>query len=288
MLAARLELEELDDLARHVLTGGSFHPLQAGGGVHLQHQRAAGATQNIHPGHVQPHDLGGLHGGGTLFRRDLDGFGGAPPVQVGAKLPRLGLAAHGGHHLAVDHQAADIGAVGLADVLLHQDVVVGLDKGLDDALGGLLGLAQHHANPLGALQQLHHQGGAPHHGDEIRYVVGAVGIAGHRQADAVTGEQLHGAQLVPGAGDGHRAVESHGAHHLELAQHGGAIEGDAGTDARDHGVIALQLPSFVMDGGAVGGDVHVAAQGVEHLDLVPTGPGHLDQTAGGVVVGLTG
>ena len=96
-----------------------------------------------------------------------------------------------------------------------------------------------HQSP-GSLQQLHHQGRPAHHGDEVGHIVGAVGIAGDGQAYAVTGEQLHGAQLVPGAGDGHRAVEGHGVHHLELAQHGGTVEGDAGPDARDHGVIALQ------------------------------------------------
>ncbi len=52
VLAARLEFEELDDLARHILAGGRFHPLQAGGGVYLQHQRATGTAQNIHPGHI--------------------------------------------------------------------------------------------------------------------------------------------------------------------------------------------------------------------------------------------
>ncbi|MOA03559.1 hypothetical protein D3C78_1230710 [compost metagenome] len=288
MLATRLELQKIDDLARHILAGGGFDPLQTRGGVHLQYQGATGTAQDIHPGHVQPHDLGGLHRCRPLFRGDLDGRRLAATVQVGAKLPRLGLTTHGRHHLATHHHAANVGAIGLADVLLHQDVVVGLDEGLDHALGRLLGLAQHHAYPLGPLQQFHHQRRPADHGDEVGHVVGAVGIAGDGQAYAVAGEQLHGAQLVPGATDGHRAVEGHGIHHLELAQHGGAIEGDAGTDARDHGVIALQFPSFVVDGGAVGGDVHVAAQGVEHLDLMPARLRHLDQTAGGVVVGLAG
>ncbi len=276
MLAAALELEKLDDLARHVLAGGGFHPLQTGGGVHLQHQRPAGRAQYVYASHIQPHDLGGLHRGSPLLRGDLDRLCGAAPVQVGAKLPGLGLTAHGRHHLAVDHQAADVGAVGLADILLHQYVVVGLDKGLDYALGGLLGLAQHHADPLGALQQLHHQGGTAHHGDKVGHVMGAVGIAGHRQADPVARQQLHGPQLVAGAADGHRAVEGQGVHHLELAQHGGAIGGDAGPDPRDHGVITLQLPPLVVNGGVVGGDVHVTTQGVEHLDLVTTGLCHLD------------
>ncbi len=209
-------------------------------------------------------------------------------MQVGAKLARLGLTAHRRHHLAVDHQTADVSTVGLADILLHQNVVVGLDESLDHALGGLLGFAQHHADPLGTLQQLHHQRCTAHHGDEVGHVVGAVGITGDGQTDAVTGEQLHRPQLVAGAADGHRAVERHGVHHLELAQHGGAVGGDAGPDAGDHRVIALQLPSFVVNGGVVGSDVHITAQGVEHLDLMTARLCHLDQTAGGVVFRLTG
>ena len=98
---------------------------------------------------------------------DLDQLGGAAAVEVGAELALLALALHGGDDLVADHEAADVGAAGLLDELLHQDVGVEPAEGLDDRLGGLRGLGQHHADALGALEQLDDQRSAAADLDQV-------------------------------------------------------------------------------------------------------------------------
>ena len=75
-------------------------------------------------------------------------------MQVGAELPRRTLAPHRRDDLAVDHERADVGAPGLRDELLHEDVGVELPEGRDDGLRGLLGLGEHDADALRALDEL--------------------------------------------------------------------------------------------------------------------------------------
>jgi hypothetical protein len=101
--------------------------------------------------------------------------GAAAAVQVGAELAGLGLALHGRDHLVADDEAADVGAAGLLDVLLHQDVGLQPHEGLDHALGRLLRLGQHHADALGALQQLDDQRRAADHLDQVSMSSGASG-----------------------------------------------------------------------------------------------------------------
>lgn len=57
-------------------------------------------------------------------------------------------------------------------------------KGVDHALRRTAGLRQHHADPTGALHQLHHQRRATHHGDQIAGVIRGVSDAGQWQIDA--------------------------------------------------------------------------------------------------------
>ncbi len=203
-------------------------------------------------------------------------------MQVGAEFPRLGLTLHRGDDLVANHEAADIGAAGFLDVLLHHDVLLEAHEGLDHRLGGLLGFAEHHADALGAFQHLDHQRGAVDHADQVGDVVRRVGEAGHRQADAAARQQLQGAQLVARAGDGHRLVEREHPLHLELAQHRAAIEGHRGADARDHRVEALQRLAAVVDLRLVTGNVHVRAQRIDHHHFMATLLAGFDQTTGGI------
>jgi len=77
-----------------------------------------------------------------------------------------------------------------------------------------------------------------------------------------------------------RAVEGEDAHGLELPHQGGAVEQDAGADARDYRVEIVEGFALVVDGRALGGDVHVAMQGVDHPHLMTALPGRLHQAAG--------
>ncbi len=207
-------------------------------------------------------------------------------MQVGAKLSFGRLALHRGDHLVADDEATDVGAAGLLDVLLHHDVGLHAHEGLDHRLGGLVGLGQHHADALGALQQLDDQRCALDHGDQVGNVVRRVSEAGDRQAQALARKQLQRAQLVPRAGDGDRVVENVSAHHLELAQHGAAVEGDRRPDTGDHRIEALDLLSLVVNRGVMGGNAHVAAQGIDDPHLVAALFGGFHQASRGVEVAI--
>src|SRR5690606_10327437 len=114
----------VDDQAGHVLAGGALDAFQARRTVDLQHQRAAAAAQQVEAGHAQAGHAGGADRRLPLDVGDLGRACGAAAVQVGAELATWRLPAHGRHHLAADHEAADVRALGLADEFLHQEVGV--------------------------------------------------------------------------------------------------------------------------------------------------------------------
>jgi hypothetical protein len=85
---------------------------------------------------------------------------------------------------------------------------------------------------------------------------------------------------LSGAGDRDRLVKAVDPHHLELAHHRRAVEGDGGADARDHRVERRQPLALVMDLRIAWRDIHVAAQHVDHLHLVAARGGGFDQALG--------
>ena len=200
-------------------------------------------------------------------------------MQVRAEFALLALAFHRRHDLVTDDEAADICATGFLDELLGEDVGLQAHEGLDHTFCGFVGLCQHHADTLGALEQLDDQGRPPDHVDEVADVIRRMREAGHGQTDALAREQLQRAQLVTRAADRHRLVGRVDVHHLELAQYGGTVKGHRCADTRDHGIEPCQILTLVVDTWAVRGDVHVAAQHVEDADFVPTCLGRLDQAA---------
>ena len=125
-------------------------------------------------------------------------------------------------------------------------------------------------------------GGRAEHGQQVGGVVGVVAEHGHRQVDALRGEQLVRAQLVAGAQDGVRRIGAVGAHQFELPQHRRAIAGDGRADTGNDGVVAGQRAALVMQLEAGRGDAHVAAQRVQHPDRVAALACGLHQPAGRV------
>ena len=207
-------------------------------------------------------------------------------MQVGTELTVLALALHRGHHLAADHQATDVGATGLGNELLDQNVGFEPHEGLDHALCRFLRLRQYHADALGALQQLDHRRGTADHLEHVLHIVGRVREAGHREADALARQQLKRAQLVSRAGNRDRLVERVDAHHLELAQHRGAVKGHRCADAWDHRIEAVEVLALVVDRGTHRSNVHIAAQHVEHANFVAALLGGLDQAPRRVQLGV--
>jgi hypothetical protein len=82
-------------------------------------------------------------------------------MQVGAEFTLLGLAQHRRHHAPANDEATDVGALGLLDEFLHEEIGVQVAERLDDRLGRLVGFAQHDAATLRALRELDTTGAPP-------------------------------------------------------------------------------------------------------------------------------
>ncbi len=102
--------------------------------------------------------------------------------------------------------------------------------------------------------------------------------AGDGQTDTPTRQQLQRAQFVARSCDRDGLIEREHAHHLKLTQHGAAVEGHGGANARYHRIKAFQGFSSVVDLRLMTGDVHIGAQGIDHHDLVAALNASFDQT----------
>ena len=101
----------------------------------------------------------------------LISFARTAAMQVGAKLAFLALPFHGGNDLVTDDQAANVCSTGFLDELLHHEISLQAAESLDDALGGLLGFGQNHADALCTLKQFDHHRRAA---DKVQQVLGIV------------------------------------------------------------------------------------------------------------------
>ena len=88
-------------------------------------------------------------------------------------------------------------------------------------------------------------------------------------------------ELVPRTRDRLGGVQRVDAHHLELTDHGGSVEGVCRSDAGDDGVES-DLVALVENSGLRRRDVHGASEVVDDLDLVAPGGCRLDEAAGRV------
>ena len=82
---------------------------------------------------------------------------------------------------------------GLLDELLHQDVDIGALKRLDHGLRGLHRVAQHHADALGAFEQLDDHRCAADEVDDVLGLAWVVRIGRDRETDAAPRQELHAA-----------------------------------------------------------------------------------------------
>src|SRR5690348_4725107 len=251
-----------------VHAGHLLDAFEPGRTIDLQYQRSASGTQQVHACDAEPECLGGAQRGLPFRGCQTHRIAGAAAMQVRPEIAFAGGALHGGDHATADDEAADVAPVGLAHELLHQEVGIEATERLDHALrsGQLFG--QDHAGPLRALVELDHVRRRSEHVEEVAGVVRVVTECRRRQVDPMAGEHLQAAQLVARAQHRFGGTRRVDAHHLELAQHRRAVEGDRRADARNHAVVALQLASTVMDAETLVRNAHVAAQRIEHARLV--------------------
>src|SRR5262249_12700273 len=138
------------------------------------------------------------------------------------------------------HEGPHVLAPRFLDELLHDHARLEAVERFDHRDGGLLRVGQHHAEALRALEQLDDAGRTTHAVHHAGHVLAVVGEHRLGHAHPATAEDLQAAELVTAA---HQRLAFGGGehlHHLELAHHRGAEEGDAGTDARDDGVDAFE------------------------------------------------
>ena len=62
----------------------------------------------------------------------------APLVNIGSELSLLGLALHGSHNFAIDHETPNVLAVSLLDELLNEDVGFDGLESMNNAFSGYL------------------------------------------------------------------------------------------------------------------------------------------------------
>ena len=199
-------------------------------------------------------------------------------VDVGPEFAFGGLPLHGSDHLAIDHEAADVLAIGLLDELLHKDVRLHRLERVDHTLCGLVGLGEDDAASLGGLEQLDDERCPVDHPDEVLGVHRRLRKARDGDVDVVLGEEVGGVELVPRVGDGVGGILAVDAEVLELAEQGAAVEGHGRLDARNDGVELVEdVAAPVPDLGRMHVELHVRMLDVEEHHLVaPGGAGFHD------------
>ncbi len=215
-----------------------------------------------------PHDLGRLDGDPLVLVVEFDDLGGSAAVHVGAELVALRGAAHSRHDLVSDDQGPDVAALALGDESLDQHVLLGRLQGLDHGLRDLGVGCEDDPDALGSLQQLDDDR-CPTHPLDGGQDIGAI-TGEHRRGDAnaVSGQDLDGTQLVARVGDPVRGVGCVHVHLLELANHCQAEIGDGRTDPGQHRVVVGEGLSPVLQVRFLLREVDGESQGVEHSGLV--------------------
>jgi hypothetical protein len=138
-------------------------------------------------------------------------------MKIRAKIALSALPLHRGNDFAPDDETADVHAARLFDELLDHDVDLRTTEGLDHRLRRVVRLTKHHANALGAFEQLDHHRCAAGDFNHVVSIFGGVRKAGDRQPNALAGQKLQRAQLVARSADCHGFVQRINPHHFELA-----------------------------------------------------------------------
>ena len=173
---------------RHIEAGAGFDTLEPRRGVHFENLRASTAFQHIHPRHLQPHNLGGSHGGVDILLRQVHGLRYTTAVHITAKFLPLRHSAHGGHHPVAHHKRADILALALGNKFLDQHILFLRLQQLDDGFRLFNSVGQQDADTLGPFNQFDHHRRPAHALNRRQYVFFVVHKGGPGNADVMPAE----------------------------------------------------------------------------------------------------
>ena len=252
----------LQDPAGHVGAGGRLEAAEARVAVGLAHPVAVTVEQQVDAGDLQPQGLGAVarQHVDCLIHREVLAL--AAPGDVGLEAAVHAAAQHRPHHPAADHPHPQVLAWSLADVLLQDQRLAGIEAGhqFHQIAEALPVTAQVDAFAIGAGQHLHHAGKA-----DLPFHQLAVHRKAHqhrardRQVDL--GQQLLAVELVLHRFDRPAGVDHRHAQVLELAQDRQAEVAGAAAGAGQESVGQLHLLPPQPDRAP-------AAPGHDQVDLI--------------------
>lgn len=241
-------LDVVDDFVGDVAAGNSFDA-EARGGVYLEDERTARGAHKVDTGNVKTHGLCGFDGNAAFFGGKFNASSLAALVEVAAEIIIKGLAFHAGDDARANDEGANVGAGGLFDVFLEENVsavfVVEVE-GLEGGLGGFFGFGEDNAVAVGARGELNNDREADLL-EEVVDVGGVTGNEGLRGVDAGLGENLLRTELVAGADDSDGARGSPDALHLELADDGATVASHAIRDTGQNRIKTGEVFAVVID-----------------------------------------
>lgn len=245
-------LDVVDNLLGDV-AAGDFFDAESWRSVDLEHEWATAGTHQIDTSDVEAHGFGGFDGDALFFVGELDADAFPALVEITPKIIVERLAFHAGDNARADHKSTDVLAGGFLDVFLEEDVgalfVIEVE-GLEGGFGRFFGLGENDAVAVSARGELDDDREA----DLLQKIVDISGVAGNESfwgVDAGFGEDLLGAELVAGAGNGDGARSDPSALHLKLADNRAAVASHIVGNTGDDGVVARESFAVVIDIGVL-------------------------------------
>src|SRR5690606_22532174 len=155
-------------------------------------------------------------------------------------------ALHRAYHLAVHDQCTERCSLGFLDKLLDNDPGLQSMEGLHHRLGGFLGLRQNYTQTLRPFKQFDDQRRAADLLHELLLAAfRKIGEGGLWHAQTVSGQNLQAAKLIPAANDRLGIDRRKRPHQLKLANYGGSVESDRGSDSRNDRVDPFEFLTSV-------------------------------------------
>src|SRR5690606_13065323 len=110
-------------------------------------------SQDIHPGDPQTQYLTGPEGYALLLRSEPNHPRRPSPMKIGSKFSLHSLSLHRSHDVPIHHKNPDVGSRRFPDELLQHGLLFEVVHGLQDSLGALVTIRDHHPQSMGTVQK---------------------------------------------------------------------------------------------------------------------------------------